>query len=74
MFRLFIRINGIKEIFETNKNESIRDLKSKIEESFGIDPDYQRLEYHASILDDDKTLNDYEIGAESVICFYFYRR
>ena len=72
MLRLYI--HGLYETLEINKNETIRDLKLKIEDNFGIDPDFQKLTYYSSILEDDKKLEDYEIPTGSLIAFEFYRR
>jgi ubiquitin len=50
-----------KLALEVEFSDTIASLKAKIQESSGIAPDQQRLLFAGQELEDDKTLNEYNI-------------
>ena len=49
------------------RHEKIRDMKIKIQEKLGIDPDEQKLIFQGAILHDDKTVDEFGLSDNSVI-------
>ncbi|KAM0053242.1 putative Ubiquitin-like domain-containing protein [Helianthus debilis subsp. tardiflorus] len=50
---------------DVKPSETIRDVKSKIQDKEGIPPDLQRLIWSGKLLNDSATLSDYHISEES---------
>jgi hypothetical protein len=59
--------NGETISLEVEPTDSIEAVKAKIHERKGLDPDRQRLVYNGIILNEGKTLSDYNIKKESTI-------
>ena len=60
--QIFIKtISGKTITLEVEPNESILDIKTKVYDKEKISVEEQRLLFGAKILDDEKTLNDYDI-------------
>ena len=66
--RIYLKtLTGHVYDFEVDPNETIYDLKQKIQEKVGIPPDQQRLAYAGKQLEEDKTFLDYNIPNDSNI-------
>ncbi len=48
---------------EVEPNDTIDSIKTKVQERCGITPDKQRVYYNGELLEEGKTLSDYDIGA-----------
>lgn len=78
--RLLLRLKGGMQIFlTTNSNKkkiglkvddsaTIEAVKAKIEEEQGIPQYVQLLKFNGTLLKDDRTLEDYDIGRNATIC------
>ena len=65
---LFVKPTDRKLIMiEINNDLTIREIKKKIQEKLGIDPEEQKLIFQGSILDDTKTVSEYQICDKSEI-------
>jgi len=62
-FQIFVRtLTGKTVTLEVESNDTIENIKQKVQEKEGITPDQQRLVYGARKLEDGRTLADYDIG------------
>ena len=65
---LFVTMKDGKTIaIEILKNQSIRDIKIKIKETSGVDPDEHEIVFEGCLLEDGKTIDEYQIREKSVI-------
>ena len=67
----FLTINGKTLLMYNGYSELIRQVKARIEMKEGIPADQQRLLFAGQELEDDKTLSDYEIGRNCIVCVDF---
>ena len=67
--RIFITTPSSETVsFEVQQSDTIKDVKTKIQNKMSIPPEHQHLRFADQQLEDDCTLSDYNVQEENTVC------
>jgi len=67
-FQIFVKsISGKTQTVDVEPTDTVRSIKEKIRDKEGVEVDQQRLIFAGKNLEDDRTVQDYNIGKDTTL-------
>ena len=66
--QIFVKtLTGKTITLEVEPSDTVRNVKSKIQNKMGIPPNHQKLTYATKLLEDDHILHEYDVSKDSTL-------